>query len=284
MYKIGWFSSGRDKAARDLLAAVYNAIQDNYIKNCEIDFVFINKDYGESPESDALIDQAQSYGIKVVSFSSKRFKPDQRLKGLKEIKEKGKDAILKTWREEYDKQIIRLLNGLKTDLNVLAGYMLIFSKIMVKKYLLINLHPSPPGGPQGAWQDVIWELIRMRADKAGCMIHLVTEELDRGPPISCCAFSIKEGRFKELWRVIDDQLRQHSLDSIIKKEYETHPLFQAIREEEAAREPHLLIETLKMFSENRIAVNDDSILLDGKFVKGGISLTDLIEERLRSRQ
>ena len=38
-YKIGWFSSGRDEAARELLKTVYSAIKDGFIK-AEIAFVF----------------------------------------------------------------------------------------------------------------------------------------------------------------------------------------------------------------------------------------------------
>ncbi len=54
MYKIGWFSTGRDKAARDLLTAVTDSIKQAEIK-AEIAFVFCSREPGESEESDLFI-------------------------------------------------------------------------------------------------------------------------------------------------------------------------------------------------------------------------------------
>ncbi len=51
MYQLGWFSTGRDKAARDLLQAVRNSIKPGEIK-AEIAFVFSNREPAESKESD----------------------------------------------------------------------------------------------------------------------------------------------------------------------------------------------------------------------------------------
>jgi len=62
--------------------------------------------------------------------------------------------------------------------------MLIVSEELCQKYDMINLHPAPPGGPTGSWQEVIWTLIQNKADTAGAMIHLVTPELDRGPALA----------------------------------------------------------------------------------------------------
>ena len=53
-YQLGWFSTGRDKAARDLLTAVTNSIRQAEIK-VEIAFVFCNREPGESKESDSFI-------------------------------------------------------------------------------------------------------------------------------------------------------------------------------------------------------------------------------------
>ncbi|HHJ00848.1 MAG TPA: formyl transferase, partial [Candidatus Aerophobetes bacterium] len=51
-YKIGWFSTGRDKAARDLLRAVQKSIDEGKIRNARIAFVFSNRQRGENRESD----------------------------------------------------------------------------------------------------------------------------------------------------------------------------------------------------------------------------------------
>ncbi|GAH51765.1 unnamed protein product, partial [marine sediment metagenome] len=51
MYKLGWFSTGRDKAARDLLQAVDSSIKRGEIK-AEIAFAFSNREPSEARESD----------------------------------------------------------------------------------------------------------------------------------------------------------------------------------------------------------------------------------------
>lgn len=57
---IGWFSTGRDKAARQLLQTVQDSIRSGDI-NGEISFVFSNREPGESKESDRLSELVQSY-------------------------------------------------------------------------------------------------------------------------------------------------------------------------------------------------------------------------------
>lgn len=49
-YRLAWFSTGRDKAARDLLQAVTDAIKNGNI-NAEIALVFSNREPGEAEES-----------------------------------------------------------------------------------------------------------------------------------------------------------------------------------------------------------------------------------------
>jgi hypothetical protein len=57
---IGWFSTGRDKAARQLLQTVQDSIRSGDI-NGEISFVFSNREPGESKESDTFFELVQSY-------------------------------------------------------------------------------------------------------------------------------------------------------------------------------------------------------------------------------
>ena len=68
--------------------------------------------------------------------------------------------------------------------------MLICSGEMCRRYPLLNLHGALPNGPTGAWQSVIWQLIESRSQQTGAMIHLATEELDRGPVLSHCVVPI----------------------------------------------------------------------------------------------
>ena len=60
-----------------------------------------------------------------------------------------------------------LLVPYRLGLLVMAGYMLIVSPAMCRRYALLNLHPALPGGPTGTWQQVIWQTARGRSDGDG---------------------------------------------------------------------------------------------------------------------
>ena len=66
-YQFGWLSTGRDKAARDLLTTVNTSIQRGEIK-AEIAFVFCNRQPGEAKESDLFIKLVKDYQIHLVYF------------------------------------------------------------------------------------------------------------------------------------------------------------------------------------------------------------------------
>ena len=73
MLNIGWFSTGRDEAARQLLQAVQESIEVGEIQG-KISFVFSNREPGEAEESDALFELVRSYDIPLVCFSYRKFK------------------------------------------------------------------------------------------------------------------------------------------------------------------------------------------------------------------
>jgi len=104
-YQLGWFSTGRDKAARDLLEAVYSSIKLGEIK-AKIAFFFCNREPGESRKTDLFLKLVESYQIPLVYFSYQRFKA---AKGAPNINEKG---ILPLWRLEYDREVTTSLSYL----------------------------------------------------------------------------------------------------------------------------------------------------------------------------
>lgn len=265
LYKIGWFSSGRDEAACELLTVVWDSIKNGFI-DAEFDFVFSNRERGQDNESDKFLELVESYEIPLVCFSSKNYKPDLR----KESMEK--------WRVQYDREIISRLENYNPQLCVLAGYMLITGPELCKRYTMINLHPAEPSGPTGTWQEVIWKLISDRAATTGVMMHHVTEILDRGPPITYCHFPIRGGKFNELWEQMESKLKDKSLKDIIIDEGEAEPLFSEIRLEGVRRELPLIIQTIKEFSEGRIKIEDDMVIAEGKPITGAYDLTDKIEK------
>jgi phosphoribosylglycinamide formyltransferase-1 len=264
MYKIGWFSSGRDEAARELLTVVWDSIQNGFIK-AEFDFVFSNRERGQNAESDKFFELVDSYRIPLVCFSSKTFRPDLRKENMEE------------WRIAYDREILARLQNYHSSLCVLAGYMLITGPELCQKFTMINLHPAEPTGPTGTWQEVIWKLISDRADTTGVMMHHVTEILDRGPPITYCHFPIRGGKFHGLWDQMENKLKDKNLEDIISEEGESEPLFSEIRVEGVRRELPLIIQTIKEFTEGRIKIEDGMVIAEGKPITGAYDLTKEIE-------
>jgi phosphoribosylglycinamide formyltransferase-1 len=236
LLNIGWFSTGRDEAARQLLQAVQDKSHSGDIDG-KISFVFSNREPGEAKESDLLFELVRSYNIPLLCLSHQKFKIA---------------AEEQEWRTKYDREVNKKIEPFAPDLCVLAGYMLIVSAELCQKYDMINLHPAPPGGPTGSWQEVIWALIQNKADTAGAMMHLVTPELDRGPAVSYCLFSIKGDPFAEYWRKDDKDM-----------------LYRLIRHHELAREFPLIILTLQALSRGEVGIKDRRVIdAQGKPTKG----------------
>ena len=266
MYQLGWFSTGRDKAARDLLKEVNSSIKLGRIK-AEIAFVFSSREPGESEESDSFLKLVKDYHIPLICFSYQKFKRD--------ISTTSEEEALPHWRLEYDREIMNRLQGFHPDLCVLAGYMLIVGKEMCQRYNMINLHPAAPGGPTGTWQEVIWQLIDSRTQETGVMMHLVTPELDKGPPVTYCTFPIRGEPFNRYW----EEIGGHSVEQIKRSQGENNRLFKLIRQYGLAREFPLIISTLKAFSQSKVRITADKKPVDaeGKPING-YNLTDEINE------
>ncbi|MDY7032934.1 MAG: formyltransferase family protein [Thermodesulfobacteriota bacterium] len=267
---IGWFSTGRDKAARDLFNSVYKEIRRGAIK-ADISFVFCNRVLGEDRESDSFIKMVKDYGINLISYSSRDFKSDMRLRGKKDF------ATFHLWRRDYDTEIMKRLRNYNSDLIVLAGYMLIVSGDMCEKFNMINLHPAAPGGPSGTWQEVIWKLIDSKANTTGVMMHLVTSHLDQGPPVTYCTFPIRGHLFDELWNDLYRRLKTTSLTQIIEKDGEKNQLFMEIRKHGFMRELPLLVQTIKAFADGRIKLENKRLFMQNETLEHGLCLNDEIE-------
>jgi len=276
MFEIGWFSSGRDEAARDLLQVVFDEIQKGSIEG-RISFVFVTRDRGEKAESDKFIDLAESFGLEVICLSHRKFEPELRKAGLRS----GIGSPLDIeWRRKYDAQVTAKLAGYDPDIVVLAGYMLITSPEMCYKYDIINLHPALPGGPKGTWQEVIWQLMEEGARKTGVMIHLITPELDAGPAITYCELSISDDRIQPLWDQWRAKRRERSLQEIQKSEGENEPLFSEIRKRGLKREFPLIVATLKAAAAGNFAIVGGEVIAQGRKLDHGLDLTGEIERSI----
>jgi phosphoribosylglycinamide formyltransferase-1 len=246
---IGWFSTGRGEGSRRLLAAVHREITSGRL-DARIATVFCNREPGEDENSDVFLEQARGYDLPVVTLSSRDFR---RRLGKKPV---HKGETLPEWRREYDREVMRLLQPYRFQIGVLAGYMLIFTEDFAQRYDLLNLHPAAPGGPKGVWQDLIWQLIDTRAERAGVMMHLATPELDEGPAVTYCKYSIRGRDFDELWSEVGGRL----VADVKAQEGEANRLFAEIRRHGVAREIPLVIETLRAFAEGHVNIDDKRVV------------------------
>jgi len=270
MYQLGWFSTGRDKAARDLLQAATSSIRLDKIR-AKIAFVFCNREPGESQESDLFLKLVEGYHLPLICFSYQKFKARQATPITNQV------GSLPRWRLDYDREVMKRLQDFHPDLCVLAGYMLIVGAEMCHRYNMINLHPAAPGGPTGTWQEVIWQLIDSGAQQTGVMMHLVTPELDKGPPVTYCTFPIRGEPFDRYWQEIEKLPANSS-----QRHDGRNSLFRLIRKHGLAREFPLIISTLKAFSEGKIRISPDkkNVNAEGKPING-YNLTDEINEQVR---
>lgn len=238
MYEIGWFSTARGPTSRLLLKEAHDAIRRGEL-NARISFVFCNREPGEAEDTDLFLKQVESYGIPLVAFSSTRFRRQLGGKGS------GFDGMtFAPWRQAYDQEVLRRLEAYQPDITVLAGYMLVMTPPLCQHFTAINLHPAPPNGPIGTWEQVIRKLIDDEASVAGAYMHLVTPDLDLGPVITYYTFPI------------------HGIGE---------PLFNRIREEGVRREVPLILETLKALSRGTIVIPSAT----------PVDLTAVIEVRLK---
>lgn len=268
MLRIGWFSTGRGEGSRGLLRFIHDAIDQGRL-DAQIEFVFSNREPGEAEGSDRFFELVRSYRLPLVTLSSGRYR-----------REHGGGPISRH-RLAFDRAAIRLLEPYRPDVCALAGYMLICSGEMCRRYPLLNLHGALPDGPTGTWQSVIWQLIETRATQTGAMIHLATEEVDRGPVLSHCVVPITGDEFDRDWEAI----RGRDAADIRAAEGEDFPLFQRIREAEYRREPHLILETLRAVADGRLRVRPEIALdstgnpLELRY-PAGLPLTEHIETAL----
>ena len=261
MLTMGWLSTGSGEGSLGLLQRVQSAIWNEELA-AQIQFVFSNREPGETEGSDRFFRQVHDYGIPLVTFSSQSFR-----------RERGGGSFSRH-RLDFDREVMKRLEDYEPDLCVLAGYGLITDAELCNRYTMLNMHPALPGGPVGTWQYVIWTLIEGRAQEAGGYIHLATEDLDMGPLLTYYSFPLSGSAFDPLW----DEIEGRSIDDLKATEGETLPLFQLIRQEGIKRERPLLLETLKVFDNGNMRIEGRRPVDAQGNATGGLRLNEAIEK------
>jgi phosphoribosylglycinamide formyltransferase-1 len=262
--KIGWLSTGRDQAAGNLLSdAVARAQRDEV--PLEIGAVFSDRERGEAPESDRFLDLAERLGYPVVTLSSRASWAEAQKLGVSRTE----------WRNEYHRGVAELLTPYNLGVLVLAGYMLIMSAEMCRRFAILNLHPALPGGPKGMWQDVIWQLLQAEAEETGAMIHLATAQLDRGPVVSYFRLPLRGPDWDPLWQQWRTKRETMSVREIAAAEGEAEPLFAEVRRRGEVREIPLLYQTLRQFAEGRLNTANGAVFAESARLP--LDLTELVD-------
>ena len=259
MLRLGWLSTGRGEGSRGFLQIMQGEIEAGSL-DARIEFVFANRERGEAEGSDLFFKLVESFGIPLVTLSSKRYR-----------REHGGGPI-RRHRVAFHDEVMRLISGFRADICVLAGYMLITSPEMCRRFSMINVHPALPGGLAGTWQEVIWDLIERKAAESGVMVHVGTEVLDSGPVLAYCSYPIRGEAFDELWREADGRPVEE-----LKMEGEEQPLFRQIRLEGVRHERPLLLETVRALAQGRFEVSGGKVLDASGAPMSAMCLNDEVE-------
>ena len=137
--------------------------------NGEIVLVFSNN------ENAYALQRAKKYGIKSASFNPGQFES----------------------RQQYDKELLALLKNEKIDLIVMAGYLLLVGREIIREFSgrIINVHPALLPSFKGIHG--IKGAFDYGVKVTGVTVHFVEEELDTGPIISQEAVIITAGDTQE---------------------------------------------------------------------------------------
>lgn len=240
--RIAWLTTGRGPGSYGALEYTLGAIEKG--APVEIAVVFVNRDRGESEATDGLIAMVEAAGVPVETLSSVEFRKDRG--GT--LSKPGEP--LPAWRAEYDREVAKRLSGYEFELGVMFGYMLIATEALYGQYTFINDHPALPDGPIGTYEEVIRELIRTGAEESGCLMNVVTGDVDRGPVVSFCRFAIRGDGIDSYWAMGDPDAGADD------------PLFLEIRRFGVKRERPFLVETLEAIAEGRLTVPAPGPALD----------------------
>ncbi len=283
--RIGWFSTGRDEAARNLLKTVHDDLRESGAP-ARIEWIFCHRETGDGPDNEEeqqrtlFLALAHDLGISVKTLSHVRFLSEMRQQGLRESRSaENASPKLEEWRRLYGEQVVKVVGSDDAEIVVMAGYMLIIGDPELKALNLINIHPALPWGPKGTWQEVIHQLIAEEGREQGIMVHLVTKDLDRGPVISYCRFPVRGEGWDDLW----DRWKREMTTEASREDRESHPLFKKIRAVGEVRELPLLSGAIREIALGNIVIKDKQIWLQGSQQEKGVDLTATIEQIVTDR-
>jgi|GEM_PF-5139395 len=289
IFRIVLWTSAWNGVAWKLVFEVLKKVLEGFIPNSEIS-ILLSRD-GNSQYYDSFKENAQSNGARLLEFPTTIDFQNKNWRKAKKAAQNGNKELVRQWRTEHDREILRLFPELATaDLHVALGWMRIFSEEMCAILGAINLHPDLPGRYMGTFYDVIRQLVLDGEQIGGVMMHLLTKELDMGPAISYCKYDIESpgSNFPMLWQMwidaCDDDPREVFVN-LSDEQCDANALFGYIRGLGVAREVPLILWTIKAIVEGRIRIDNGQVSdADGNILRGGYDLTEKINQMLVNRK
>lgn len=140
-------------------------------------------------------------------------------------------------REDFDLELMRLIDRHQPHLVVLAGFMRILSSAFVKHYTgrLLNIHPSLLPLYKGT--NTHQRVLDAGDKEHGVSVHFVTEELDGGPVIVQAVVPVTE-----------DDTKETLAARVARQEHRIYP------------------EAVSWFARGRLLCSSEGVSLDGKIL------------------
>jgi phosphoribosylglycinamide formyltransferase-1 len=192
---------------------------------------------GNGSNLQSLIDNAKKIDLEICSVISNK----EDAFGLKRAKRANinvhfVDPNLYKSREDFDKQLITIIDELDISLIVLAGYMRILSINFIHHFSgkILNIHPSLL--PKFPGLNSHRKAIDAKEKYHGATVHFATEELDGGPIIR-----------QEIVEIDPIDTEYSLAQKVLEKEHILYP------------------KVIHWYTQNRIKlINNDCVELDGK--------------------
>lgn len=121
--------------------------------------------------------------------------------GLEKARRRGLEAVVIPSkgrpREDYDREVVALLEAKKVDLVCLAGFMRLLSPYFVERFRhrILNIHPALL--PAFAGLEAQKQALEWGAKVTGCTVHFVDENLDAGPIVAQAVVPVEDDDTEE---------------------------------------------------------------------------------------
>ena len=147
---------------------------------------------GNGSNLQSIIDHSDTIDLQISAVISNN-KNAYGLKRAKiaDIKTYFIDPIKFNTKENFDQELIKIIDSHDIELVILAGYMRILTPLFVDHFSgkILNIHPSLL--PKYPGLETHKKAINSSDKQHGATVHFVTEKLDRGPIISQVVVNIE---------------------------------------------------------------------------------------------